>query len=222
MAAERHHEAHAVTQLGATCGDEREPTGKADAQHPDLAVAGRFVGGEPFGGVLDDVGGTRRNLEALQVRRGHRHHAEAAGRKILRHSDEPRLPNPVHVDARHQGDRPPLTAGGRPIHACVHRAVPRRDLSDGFSDERLGAPCGNLSGIALHAGSARDERERIDVRHREHPGDHEKRADEQPAAHQFSHRPGCYTGEAPHETARRTKVRELPSEGGSHAILFGS
>ncbi len=39
-------------------------------------------------------------------------------------------------------------------------------------------------------------------------GNHEERADEQPAAHQSSHRPGCYTGEAPHESARpwRTSV----------------
>ncbi len=81
-----------------------------------------------------------RDLEALQIRRGHGHHAEAAGRKIFGHADQPRLANAVHVDARHQRHRAPLAAGGRPIHARVHRAVPRRDLSDRFGDERLRAP----------------------------------------------------------------------------------
>ncbi len=101
---------------------DRQAAGETDADDADAAVGGVLrLSAQPGDGVLDDVGGLRRNAIPHQVRQRHRHHPHPGSGEVLRQRGQTRFGDAERVDARNEE------------HGALHRPLRLVELPDDIS-----------------------------------------------------------------------------------------
>jgi len=163
VAAERHHERHAIANRLAPGRHDRQAAGEADADDADLAVGLelRLLAG-PADRVLDHVGDRGRNLETLEVWSRYRQHAEPGRSQVFSQADQARL---VDAIAMHAWDQDDSTAGlpGRAEEPRRHVARARRHGDLSIAREWRRAPRRHRGRGAGQIGGADDEAQCVEV-----------------------------------------------------------